>query len=296
LVQIASAFRMRRWRWIGLKGGIILAAGMMAWPMWFGQPSREVAGDYINLGNALRSAAHLSGAEKAYRLALAARDDPDAHYLLARVLLSKNKTADALRHLGSARLALPDSPDLLLTSAHAHLAARNPQQARELLHQLLDLSERSNLWPKRSEWTIAHIMLADLEPSAADKHWEQAWSIHPATAAEASFQRRKDMRRVVETFRIEAESKDWDWYAQANYGLALLETGRASQALGPLRLAIKIAPQKEGLRFHLARALAEKGMKKESLMILQQLMNELPASPLRRQVKTLQTRLKLSGD
>ena len=142
---------------------------------------------------------------------------------------------------------------------------------------------------------MAHIMLADLEPLAADEHWERAWSIHPPTAAEASFQRRKDMRRVVETFRIEAESKNWDWYAQANYGLSLLETGRAGQALGPLRVATKLAPEKEGLRFQLARALAEKGMKKEALMILQKLINELPASPLRRQVKALHARLTASG-
>jgi tetratricopeptide (TPR) repeat protein len=137
-------------------------------------------------------------------------------------------------------------------------------------------------------------MLADLEPFAAEKHWNQAWSIHQTTAAEASFQRRKDMLQVLETFRIEAESKPWDWYAQANYGLVLLEIGRPRQALDPLRLAVKLAPEKDGIHFHLARAMAQGGMRNEALMILQRLLQQLPACTLRRDVEALRARLTAS--
>ena len=134
-------------------------------------------------------------------------------------------------------------------------------------------------------------MLADLEPSSAEEHWEQAWSIHPSTTAEVSFLRRKSMARVLSTFRSEAESKPWDWYAQANYGMVLLETGQAEQALSPLRRAVKLAPQKEGVRFQLARTLAKTGNKHEALNILEELLRTLPHSPLRRDVKTLHTQL-----
>jgi tetratricopeptide (TPR) repeat protein len=295
LVQIASAFRGGQWQALGVHAAVIISGCVLAWPMWFGHPQSEWERDYVNLGNAMRSAGDFSEADRAYRRSLAVRDDPDAHYLLARVLLSKNETADALHHLELARRALPDSPDLLLTSAQAHLAAGNPDSAGELLHHLLDLSKSSNLWPKRGEWVIAHVMLADLEPSASKEHWDRAWSIDPPTAAEASFQRRKDMPRVLEAFRVEAANKPWSWYAQANYGLVLIETGRASQALDPLGLATRLVPEKEGLRFQLARALAEAGMKNQALVVLKKLLHELPDCPLRRDVKALHARLSASG-
>lgn len=291
VVQIASAIRVRQWKPSGLYAAVILAVGILAWPMWFGQPQNDWTRDYVNLGNARRTGGDFSGAEQAYRQALAIQNDPDAHYLLARLLFSKKQISQALQYLESARRVLPDSPDLLLTSAQVYLATRNSHQAYKLLHQLLELANQCNLWPKRAEWATAHIILANLEPSAAEDHWEQAWSINPPTAAEASFLRRKDMPRVLKTFRAESQSKPWDWYAQANYGLVLLETGQADQALTPLRRAVKIAPEKEGIRFQLARALAETGNKNEALEILEKLLKILPGSPLRRDVKALYARL-----
>jgi tetratricopeptide (TPR) repeat protein len=291
LTRIASTIRLRQWKSLVLHAVVILAAGILTWPMWFGQPQNDWTRDYVNLGNAMRSAGDFNGVERAYHQALAIRNDPDAHYLLARTLLSKKHVADALQHLESARRILPDSPDLLLISAQTHLTTRNSRQARELLYQLLELAEYCNLWPKRAEWATAHILLANLEPSSAKEYWEQAWSIHPLTAAEASFLRRQSMPRVLSTFRSEVENKPWDWYAQANYGMALLETDQADQALIPLRLAVELAPGKEGLCFQLARALAETDNKHEALEILEKLLQTLPESPLRHEVKTLHARL-----
>jgi tetratricopeptide (TPR) repeat protein len=287
LCQFASDVRAGRWRSTALHAIVILAAGALAWPMWFGQPQDGWARDYVNLGNAKQDLGDLRGAEQAYRQTLANWDDPDAHYRLALLLLYQGKSDQALLHLESARRILPDSPDLLLSSAEARLAAGDPQKARELLHQLLDLSKRSNLWPIRAKWAIAHIMLAGLEPAAAEGHWEQAWSIHPATAAEASFQRRENMTRVLETFRAEADSKPWDWYAQANYGLVLTETGQPAQALVPLRTAARLAPEKDGLQFQLARALMQSGNNREALTVLRKLHQRLPECPMRRDVRAL---------
>jgi predicted Zn-dependent protease len=241
----------------------------------------------VNLGNALRSAGEYPEAEQAYRRALVTSNDPDAHFLLAKMLLSSNRPNEALQHLELARQEIPDSPDLLLTSAQANLSLGNTQHARELLTQLTDLSDHCNLYPKRAEWATAYILLAELDPSLHDEHWERAWSIHPRTAAEASFIRRKDMSRVLITFRHEAETQSWDWYSQANLGLALLETGNATEALDPLHRAIALAPKKEVLRFQLARALMATGNDDEALTILQDLVQILPESPLRRDVEAL---------
>lgn len=294
VVQITSAIHVRQWELLSLYTAVIVTVGILAWPMWFGRPQNDWTRDYVNLGNALRTTGDFSGAEQAYRQALTIQNDPDAQYLLARILFSKKQISQALQYLESARNALPDSPDLLLTSAQGYIAVRNPQQAYKLLYQLLELANHSNLWPKRVEWATAHILLANLEPSAAENHWEQAWSIHPPTTAEASFLRRKDMPRVLKTFRAESQSKPWDWYAQANYGLVLLETGQAGQALTPLRRAAELAPDKDGIRFQLARALAETGSKNEALDILEKLLNRLPESPLHRDVNALYARLTAS--
>jgi tetratricopeptide (TPR) repeat protein len=233
----------------------------------------------------------MGGAEGAYRRALTVRDDPDAHFLLAGVLLGQGKPAEALEHLEPARRALPDSPDLLLASARAQLAQGRPRRARAELTQLVGLAPRRNLWPKRREWATAELLLADLEPSAREDHLGRAWSIHPATAAELSFMRGTDLPRVRATFRQEAEDRPWDWYAQANYGMVLLATGQALEARDTLRGAIALAPQKEVLRFNLARAEAQIGRHEQALSILGELLQTLPESRLRRDVHALHEEL-----
>jgi tetratricopeptide (TPR) repeat protein len=291
LLRLSSATRSRQWNSLVWSLLVVLAVGAISWPMWFGHPRKDWVRDDVNLGNALRSAGDFRGAEQAYLRALTKSNDPDAHFLLAKMLLSSNRPSEAQQHLQLARKEIPDSPDLLLTSAQASLALGEPPRARALLNQIVRLSDSCNLWPKRAEWARAHILLADLESSAHDEHWKRAWSIHPPTAAEASFLRRKDMSRVLATFRHEAEARPWDWYAQANLGLALLETGDPRSALGPLRTAKELAPKKEVLTFQIARALAATGNEREALTLIQALISTLPPSALRRDAKELHGRL-----
>ncbi len=293
LVRIFSVIRERQWKTLGSYSAVILAGGILACPMWFGQPRSDWVRDYVNLGNAMRSAGDFNGEAHAYRQALAVREDPDAHYLLARALMLRKKIIPALEHLDSARKMLPDSPDLLLVSAQAQLANQNPKKARELLNQLLELSTQSNLWPKRSEWALTHMLLAELEPANAEKHWEQAWLIHAPTAAEVSFQRKKDMKRVLETFQIEAKDQAWNWYSQANFGLALLTSGRTDEALPLLRRAWELAPEKNGIAIYLVQALIETRNKNEAFKILKKLLITLPDGPLRRRVQALHEQLSL---
>jgi tetratricopeptide (TPR) repeat protein len=183
----------------------------------------------------------------------------------------------------------------LLASAQASVAARQPEAAGRYLHQFLNLADRSNLWPKRQEWATAHLLLADLEPAAAPEHWGQAWAIHAPTAAEMAFLRRRELPRVLKTFRQEAAAKPWDWYAQANYGLGLLETAHPAQAVVPLSRAAALAPDKDGIRLHLARALAQSGQTSKALPILDRLLKTLPPSPMRQAAQQLQAQLRGGG-
>ena len=287
VIRILSGARHRQWKALSGYGVGILAVGIIAWPTWFGAPRAEWTRDYVNLGNSLRAAGKPRDAEEAYRQALAIRrDDPDANYLLAHLLLP-NTPARALEHLETARRLVPDSPDLMLAVARAHLALQDTAQATRTLQELVRLSETCNLWPKRTEWAIAHTMLAELDPSRAETHWRQAWSIDPRAAAEASFVRRRELDRVLEVFRAEAVEKTWDWYSQANYGIALLELDQPDEAAETLRRAVRLAPEHHILEFHLARALLGAGREAEAVAVLDELSQTLADGPLRDQVREL---------
>ncbi|NQT54003.1 tetratricopeptide repeat protein, partial [bacterium] len=287
LAWLAEAARRRQWRTLGIGVAALLAAGAIVWPPWLGAADAGSVRDYVNLGNALQEARDLRGADRAYRQALAADPhDPDAHYRLARLLASA-APGRAIEHLDAARSVLPDSPDVLLALAELHRATAAPGRARQALGELLRVAATSNLWPRRSAWATAHVHLADLDPATADAHWKQAWRIHPATAAEAAFLRRSQLPRALDTLRAEAADKPWDGYAQGNLGLALLDTGKAAEAIAPLRRAARLAPERHVLRIHLARALAQSGREREAAPILDRLLRELPPGPQRQQVERL---------
>jgi len=291
VVQMVGLIRGRGFRALLAYGVGVLIVGGLAWPMWFGSPEAGWVRDRVNLGNSLRAGGRHREAADAYRRALALQpQDPDANYLLARLLLP-SAPAQALVHLETARQALPDSPDLLLATGQAHVALRDRDQAKQALESLVRLSETSNLWPKRAAWATAHIMLADLSPDPSRAHWDRAWSIDPRTAAEASFLRRRDLQRVLETFQAEAAEKTWDWYSQANFGLALLELGRAEEAASALRRAIRLDPKREALKYQLARALVRSGKTAEARALLDDVDRILPDCPLRRQVRELRGRV-----
>ena len=52
--------------------------------------------------------------------------------------------------------------------------------------RLLELADRSNLWPKRAVWANAHLLLAELRPERASDQRRKAWSIDARTAASRS--------------------------------------------------------------------------------------------------------------
>ncbi len=291
LVQGWDFLRARRFKELACYGGVFLAAGVLSWPWWFGRPEPAWVQDYLNEGNARLAAGDEPGALQAFQRALGIREDADAHFLLARIFLSRQEVSRAREHLAAARRLLPASPDLLLASAQASLAAQARPEAQEFLEQLLALARQGNLWPRRREWTLAHLLLAELKPAAAGDLRERAWAIHPPTAAEYFFLRRQELPRVVAAFRQEAEARPWDWYAQANYGLALLSTGQPEDSLKPLGRAVRLAPEKDGLCFQWAQALAQAGRRDEARKTLDELLTRLPDGPLRRAAQQLKAKL-----
>jgi len=289
-VEVVRAIRQRHYRTLVGCAAVVLLSGALCWPMWFGRPQDAWALDQVNLGNSLSAAGDRRGAAEAYRRALEYDvNDPDAHYLLAH-LSAEASPGVALEHFQAAQHLLPGSPDALLNTAQLFLARRDPVAARATLHELLHESTQSNLWPRRQAWALTHILLADLEPSSAEAHWQEAWRIDPRTAAEAALMGRRELTRVLETFQAAADEQPWDWYAQANYGMILLELNRPAQAATAFREAARLSPQRQGLSFHLAVALFRAGEKDQALAILDDL-DKTASGPLRQDIAALRARI-----
>ncbi|UCG58740.1 MAG: tetratricopeptide repeat protein, partial [Phycisphaerales bacterium] len=285
LAEGLAAVRQKRWRTLaGFTAGV-LGASAICWPFWFGSPQEDWVRDNVNLGNSLSEAGDIDGAVNACRRALEIQpQDPDANFLLGRMLLPRDPTG-AVKHFEIAREQAPESPSLLLATGQAYLQIGEMSKSRQTLQELLDLSAKMNLWPKRDAWATAHIVLGEIDPPAAKQHWDEAWSIDPRTTAEAAFLQRRELPRVLETFRAEAAEKPWDWYSQANLGMVLLESGSAAEAVQAFRNASRLAPDREGLEFQLARALLQAGEEQDALDILDRLARELPRGGLRDQVE-----------
>lgn len=281
-------------RWRALAGSIVTigAAGAICWPLWFGSPEDGWVRDNVNLGNSLSDAGDVGGGIDAFRRALEIQpEDPDANFLLGKALLAQD-AAKAVKHFELALRVIPDAPSLLLATGQAYLRIGDVSKSRQTLRQLLDLSGKINLWPKRDAWATAHTIMAEIEPSAAEGHWDHAWSIDPRTAAEAAFLQGRDLPRILETFRAGALEKPWDWYSQANLGMALLESGSAAEAVKALRRASELAPERQGVAYQLARALLQAGEKQDALNILDRLAQELPHGGLRGQVEAMRRQIR----
>jgi tetratricopeptide (TPR) repeat protein len=292
LVDIVDAVRQQQWRTLSACIAVMLGAGVICWPQWFGDPEDGWVRDNVNLSSSLSSAGEPGKAMEACRRAIEIESqDPDAHILLGRTLLPGNP-ADALKHFGLARKKIPDSPSLLLAIGQAYLQIGDLSQGRQMLQELLNLSQKINMWPKRAAWATAYILLAKTEPLKAEELWEKAWSIDPKTAAEAAFLQHRELPRVLKIFQAEALEKPWDWYSRANLGMALMESGRADEAVEVFRKVTQLAPDREGIPFQLARALLQAGKKEEAVQILDRLAGELPACGLRDQVNAMRARIR----
>ena len=54
----------------------------------------------------------------------------------------------------------------------------------------------------------------------------------------------RQLSRVLETFQNAAGKRPWDWYAQANYGMILMEVNRPAEAAAAFRAASRLSPQR----------------------------------------------------
>ena len=292
LVDSVDAVRQRQWRTLVTCVAVTLGAGVICWPQWFGAPEDGWVRDNVNLSSSLSSAGEPGRAMEACRRAIEiGSHDPDAHFLLGRMLMPGDP-AIALKHFEFARKWIPDSPSLLLVAGQLYLQIGDLSQARQTLHELLNLSGKINMWPKRAAWATAYILMAKIEPLEAEEHREKAWSIDPRTAAEAAFLQHRELTRVLKIFQAEALEKPWDWYSQANLGMVLMESGSADKAVEVFRKAAQLAPDREGIPFQLACALLQTGRKEDAVQILDRLAGELPHCGLRDQVNATRARIR----
>ena len=292
LADSVGAVRQRQWRTLAACVAVTLGAGVICWPQWFGAPEGGWVRDNVNLSSSLSSAGEQGKAMEACRRAIEIEArDPDAHFLLGRMLLPGDPS-NALKHFDLAHKRIPDSPSLLLAIGQVYLQIGDLSQGRQMLQELLNLSGEINMWPKRAAWATSYILMAEIEPLQAEEHWEKAWSIDPGTTAEAAFLQHRELPRVLETFQAQATEKPWDWYSRANLGMALLESGRADEAVEVLNKAAQLGPEREGIPFQLARALLQTGKKEEALQILDRLAGELPPCGLRDQVNATRARIR----
>ena len=292
LADSFDAVRRRRWRTLVTCVAVTLGACVICWPQWFGAPESGWVRDNVNLSSSLSSAGEQGKAIQACRRAIEIESrDPDAHFLLGRMLLPGNP-AGALKHFDLARKSIPDSPSLLLAIGQVYLQIGEKSQGRQMLRELLNLSGEINMWPKRAAWATSYILMAKIEPLQEEGYWEKAWSIDPDTTAEAAFLQRRELPRVLETFQAQVTEKPWDWYSRANLGMVLMESGRAEEAVEVFRKAAQLGPEREGIPFQLARALHQSGRKEEALQILDRLAGELPPCGLRDQVNATRARIR----
>ena len=291
IVRAVRAVRQRKVKALLVHAAVFAASAGLCWPAWLARADERHVRDLVNLGTSLQNAEDLAGAERAFSRAVARKaNDPDARYRLGRLLARRSPPAGMV-HLRRAREVLPDSPDVLLALGQTYLASRRPAEAQEPLHELIALAETCNLQPKRAAWATAHVLLANLDRRAAEGHWARAWAVDARTAAEAAFVRRRDLKRVLSTFADEAARQPWDWYSQANYGMVLLEVHRPAKAAEAFATAARLAPEREALRLHRARALAAAGHRAEATRRLEKLLAELPPCPLRAEARRLRAQL-----
>jgi len=281
----------KQWREL-IAGGVVLAlAAVACWPLWLGRPEQGWALDYVNLCNSHLAADDRAGAKLACDRAIElAPEEPDPHYLLAKLLIVR-QPSEALQHLRAAQTSLPNTPSLMLAVGQVHLRLTEPNLARDIFARIPALAETINLWPKRDVWARAHIHLAELEPERSQYHWDRAWSVDPRTSAEVAFLQGREPARVLEVFESEARDKPWDWYSQANLGLALLRQDRPAEAVEALRHAHHLAPERHGLTVQLAQALAQMGQRNEAILLLDRLAQRLPKGPMRNQVIAMRREL-----
>jgi tetratricopeptide (TPR) repeat protein len=275
-------------------GVVVFVAGVLCWPAWFGRPEDGWTLDYVNLGNSLREAGDLRGAKDAYQHARQCDPrNPDAYHLLGRMAADREPRA-AVEHFRSALEIVPHSPDVLVDLGETEMSLKERTAAARCFEELIEEATRSNVHPRRRAWALAHVFLAELKPEASESHWQQAWSIDPQTAAEAAFIRHRQSDRVLETFQDAASNRPWDWYAQANYGMILMEMGRPGEAAAAFRRASRLSPERPALRLQLALALSRDGKKAEALRVLNDL-EKATSGTFRREVDDLRRRISGNG-
>jgi Flp pilus assembly protein TadD len=270
----------------------------VTWPGWIESTKDANSRDYINLGNVLRKNGELQKAISAYKKASGVNpEEPEGWFLAGTTYLNLNRPEEAIDYLTRAAGLCPTGADIMLNLGGAYFLKGNVKKAEDQYKALVKLADKTNLYHKRNSVAKAHIGLWRLYGSQgkkveATKQMEHAWQVDEQVAAEYSVMNGLELERAARVLERLAQEEPWNWYPRANLGIAYLKMGRFEQAAAELKKSSGLKGSLPGVRFHLGLALINSGKKGEGLEILKMLLDELPKSGLRNQVKNVLNSIK----
>ncbi|MGA1791499.1 MAG: tetratricopeptide repeat protein [bacterium] len=268
---------------------------VITWPGWFSPSKGSNHLDFINEGNVFRSLGKMEKAfdsyEKAYKLN---PEGPEGWFLGGYTAYQLGRTDKATDLLQRALILSKEGVDIRLNLGNIYLGQGKWEKAQEEFQSILSLAEEINLWHKRVSLAKARLGLYETYKIMGMKkralaELEKAWNMDERTVAEYCFISRIEIERVVSVFKRFAEEEPWNWYPQANLGMAFLRLGEYKKAEVSFKRALDSNNVPPGVNLNLAIALVKCGKKQEAQRLINNLLERLPRGPIRdRAIKILQ--------
>ncbi len=214
----------------------------------------------LNYGSACEERGEDTEAIEAYEKALSVWPQfADAHYNLAGVLARRKEWQGAVDHYREAARMQPGNVHYLVNLAHSLTGIGRPAEGRDVLRRAIQIDPSSAL--AYTNLGAAELALGDAQ--AAITAYAQAVRLEPANADYLRnlgvAQHEAHERGASDTFRRALLVRPGDPDLLDGLGLALLDSGDAAGARGPLEQAVAARPTHPVYRYHLARALERSG-------------------------------------
>lgn len=209
-------------------------------------------------------------AEPLLRRELAARDDPEAHYLLGFLLVETFRYREAETHLRVAVTAMPGQGNWLMVLAKSLLEQGRNLAAAEVLERAIAISSRPAYHHAHA---ISVLNAGDLQ--RAEASWRTCLALQPDHPEALGYlggllydQARTDEALPVLERAITANAGNID--ARYRLGTAYRQAGRTGAAESQFMAVLEQVPGHVGALHNLGRMLLEQGRPDEGRTILEQ--------------------------